>query len=483
MSDADKLIQTATVPQLVQAIRNGETNASDLVNSCLARIEKHNDALRAIISISPIANDEATKLDTRISQGEQLPPLAGIPILIKDNIETRELPTTAGSLALQHNHTERDAPIIAALRQAGAIIIGKTNLSEWANIRSAHSSSGWSAIGGQCRNAYDVSRSPCGSSAGSAVAVASRMAPLAIGTETDGSIVSPASANGVVGFKPTMALLSQVGIVPISHSQDTAGPMAVDVASAALMFDVLHGDSELTDFQDADLVGKRIGVVRSAAGFHPEVDAVFNNAVSLFKGQGADIVDGLQLKPESRGFGRAEFTRLLIELKHDLNAYLADLPNDLNQLDLAAIIAFNQQHQPQEMPLFGQDTFIIAEASDGLQSDAYRQASDLLDREAAGALDGLLQGQELDVLIAPTSGVPGPIDQINGEHVPGGISTLPAVAGYPHLTLPMGWVRHMPVGLSIIARADTDREVFRIGYEFERTLQAQPAYCAFIPNL
>lgn len=414
--------------------------------------------------------------------------LAGVPVLIKDNIETIELPTTAGSLALFNNDTERDAPLVARLRAAGAIIIGKANLSEWANIRSGESSSGWSAVGGLTRNPHDLSQSACGSSSGSAAAVAAGLAPAAIGTETDGSITCPAAMNGIVGFKPTVGLVSRTHIVPISESQDTAGPMTLTVEDAAIILSVIAGsdpmdprtaeaDARRTDYRaalDADsLRGTRIGVARFLTGYSAETDAVFEQRLQDLRDAGAilvDITDG----PDSRAIGQREIQVLLFELRAGMNDYLASTdPAEVPTRTLADLIAFNRA-TPAELEHFGQELFEAAEQTGGLDDPAYIQARDEARRMAGPeGIDRLLAEHDVEILIAPTTGPAWEITLGDGDTFSGSASRLPAVAGYPHLTVPMGFVGDLPVGMSFIGPAWSDARVLSLGYAFEQRTQAR----------
>ncbi len=400
--------------------------------------------------------------------------------------------TTAGSLALKDNDPGRDSAVAARLRAAGVVILGKTNLSEWANFRSTSSISGWSAVGGQTRNAYDPARSPCGSSSGSAVAVAAGLAAAAIGTETDGSITCPAAVNGLVGFKPTVGLVSRTHIVPISHSQDTAGPITLTVRDAAVLLTAMAGsdpadpatseaDARKTDYAAAldagSLKGARIGVLRFAAGFHPETDAVFEAALAALRAAGAvlvDITDG----PDKKALGAAEGLVLRTEFKADLEAYLASTsPAQVKTRTLADLIAFNRAHADAEMPLFGQELFELSEATKGLADPAYLEALKT-GRRLAGAegIDRMLAANQLAVLVAPTLGPPGLIDPVlKDRFVGGGAGQLAAVAGYPHLTVPMGSVGALPVGLSFIGPAWSDAQVLSLGYAFEQATLARRA--------
>ena len=416
-------------------------------------------------------------------------PLAGVPILIKDNIETLELPTTAGSLALVDNFTERDAPLVARLRAAGAIVIGKGNLSEWANIRSSNSSSGWSAVGELTRNPHDLSRSTCGSSYGSAAAVAAGLVPAAIGTETDGSIVCPASINGIVGFKPTVGLISRTHIIPISESQDTAGPMTTTVADAALLLTIMAGtdpmdprtaeaDARRADYRAAldagSLNGARIGVARFlTTRFSPETLAVFEQRLQDLRDAGAILVD-INEGPDLRQIGRAEFQVLLTELRVGLNAYLATTdPTEVPTRTLADLIAFNQA-TPAELAFFGQEHFEAAEQTLGLDDPAYLEARATSFRLAGPeGIDRLLAEHDVEILISPTTDPAWEITLGEGDSNGGSSARLAAVAGYPHLTVPMGFVGDLPIGMSFIGPAWSDARVLSLGYAFEQHTRAR----------
>lgn len=439
-------------------------------------------AINSLIAINPAALEDARASDARRLAGQTLP-LDGVPLVIKDNVEARGMPTTAGSLALAANQPDRDAPITARLRAAGAVLIGKSNLSEWANIRSSHSISGWSAVGGLTRNPYARDRNTCGSSSGSGAAVAAGFAIVAIGTETDGSITCPAAMNGLVGFKPTVGLVSRTGIVPISHSQDTAGPMTRTVRDAALVLNVIAGsdpgdpataeaDTRKTDYaaalEGASLSGVRIGVARFLTGYSDGTDAVFEANLERLRQAGAVLVE-IKDGPDMDAVGSAEFTVLLTELKADLNAYLAT--TDAAQVKtrtLADVIAFNRA-TPRELALFDQDLFEAAEATGGLSDPAYVAARETSLRLAgAEGIDRLLKDNDVAVLIAPTTGPAWTTDIVNGDNYLGSASTLPAVAGYPHLTVPMGQVGGLPVGLSFIGGRWQDARVLALGYAYEQ---------------
>ncbi|HEX5182443.1 MAG TPA: amidase [Allosphingosinicella sp.] len=447
--------------------------------AALRKIRELNPKVNAVIAIDPTAERQAAALDRAGRHG----PLFGMPILIKDNIETAgPLPTTAGSLALVHNVTNRDAPLVARLRQAGAVIVGKTNLSEWANIRSSNSISGWSAVGGQTRNPFALNRNPCGSSSGSGAAVAAGMVPAAIGTETDGSITCPASLNGIVGFKPTVGMVSRHRIVPISHSQDTAGPMTRTVHDAALILSVIAGtdpadpataeaDRHREDFaahlSAASLRGKRIGVMRFASGFG--TDAVFEEALRVLRDQGAILVEITKFEGRDK-IGQAENTVLLTELKADMATYLATTPPTVQSRTLADLIAFNKAHAAAELSLFGQETFENAEKTRGLDDPDYRKARETSYRMAGpDGIDRLLRENDVVALVGPTMPPAWPIDAVNGDQISGGgAGSLAAVAGYPHLTVPMGLVKGLPVGLSFIGPKWSDGMILSLGYAYEQ---------------
>ena len=418
--------------------------------------------------------------------------LQGKTVLIKDNIETREWPTTAGSLALKDNATGRDAPLVARIRSDGGVVLGKTNLSEWANIRSSSSSSGWSGVGGQTRNPYATDRTPCGSSSGSGSAVAAGMAWGAVGTETDGSITCPASINGIVGFKPTVGMISRTGIVPISHSQDTPGPMTTSVPDAALLLTVMAGsdakdpatalaDAKRSDFTlgigTYSLAGVRIGVLTRQSGSHPGVNRVFDQAKQDLLAAGAVLVP-IDYDPPGEMF-RDEGVVLYFELREDLNSYLAALPGTPPVRSLADVIQFNKNNAEAELRWFGQDSFIKAEKP--VDRAAYEEArANSLRLAGPEGVDKLLRDNRVVVLIAPTSGPAWPIDLVTGDHfIDVGAGSLAAIAGYPHLTVPMGQVEGLPIGLSFIGPKWGDKQVLDVGAAYERARTAalpKPAF-------
>jgi amidase len=473
------IILAASSPALSQP-RPAEAN----VRGALERIARIDPHLHSVIAVDPTAIDQGRRIDASNLRG----PLAGQPVLIKDNIESiGPLPTTAGSLALANNVTNRDAPLVARLRAAGAVIVGKTNLSEWANIRSNSSISGWSAVGGQTRNPWALDRNPCGSSSGSGAAVAAGLVRLAIGTETDGSVTCPAAINGIVGLKPTVGLVSRTYIVPISHSQDTPGPMTASVREAAELLTAIAGsdpadpatreaDKRKRDYAadlDANaLKGKRIGVMRFAAGFG--TDAAFETALAVLRERGAILVD--IKKFDDKLIGKNEFPVLLSELKADMAKYLKGSPAPIGVRTLADLIAFDKAHQRQEMSLFGQEIFEQAQKTKGLADPAYRKARAVSFRAAGpNGIDKLLRDNRVVALVGPTMPPAWKIDAANGDQISGGgAGSLAAVAGYPHLTVPMGLVKGLPVGLSFMGPKWSEALLLNLGYAYEQARGAFP---------
>ena len=458
--------------------------------AALGRLEAIDRQINSVIAINPTAIEQARQIDGTKPAGS----LAGKPILIKDNIEMAGLPTTAGSLALKDNMTGRDAPLVAGLRAAGMIIIGKTNLSEWANIRSSDSISGWSGFGGQTRNPYALNRNPCGSSSGSGAAVGAGIVDYAIGTETNGSITCPASVNGVVGFKPSVGLVSRSRIVPISVTQDTAGPITRTVRQAAEIMDAIAGsdptdrataeaDRRKTDYvaalDGATLKGKRLGLMRFAAGFG--TDPALDRALAILRAQGAEIVEIKEFGgPKERP---KQLDVLLTELKVGLNAYLATTPATVTTRTLADVIAYNKA-SPRELALFGQDLFEKAEKTKGLDDAAYKKARDYgVAYAGANGIDRLLKAHKLDALIGPTVAAAWPIDVVHGDQYPGGGGGyLAAMAGYPHLTVPMGQVKGLPVGLSFIGPKWSDAQILALGQAYEQARGPLPGP-RFLPSI
>lgn len=458
-------------------MQQGELSSEALVNYYLQRIaaiDKAGPSLNAVVQLNTHAIADARRLDKeRLATGSR-GPLHGIPVLLKDNIDTADgMANTAGSLALKHNLPNSDADVVARLRKAGAVILGKTNLSEWANFRSLRSASGWSGLWGQSRNPYDITTSPCGSSAGSGVAVAADLTLVAVGTETDGSIVCPSSVNGIVGIKPSLGLVSQRGIIPIAHSQDTAGPMARNLSDAVLLLESMLEKksalqtSELSAHLKQDgLKAKRIGVLRNFMGFHEEVDALFELAIAKMRQQGAILVD-IELNIDMESLGDAEYTVLLYEFKQGLNSYLKQAGTDLS---LEKIIAFNQRHSEIEMAYFQQEIFHLAQSKGELSDSEYQQAL-ALSKTLAGeqGIDAVLKQHSLNLLIAPTDIAAWKIDWVNGDISLGaGTSTPAAVAGYPHITIPMGYVHHLPVGMSFFAGNFSEAVLIEAAYGYEQ---------------
>jgi amidase len=486
------VLEEATIADLQRRMESGQDTSRSLVERYLARIDaidRNGPALRSILEINPDAVSIADALDAERRAGRVRGPLHGVPVLIKDNIATHDrMLTTAGSLALAGSPAPKDAFVARRLRDAGAVILGKTNLSEWANFRSTHSSSGWSGRGGQTKNPYALDRNPSGSSSGSAVAVAASLAPVAVGTETDGSIVSPSSVNSLVGIKPTLGLISRAGIVPIAHSQDTAGPMARSVADAALLLGVLAGadaDDSATRRADArgrrdylsslvptGLRGARIGVVRNRLfGYSPAADALADAAIVDLKREGAVIVDPAPI-PTLGKFDDSELDVLLYAFKADLNAYLKSLGDATTMRSLKDVIAFNESHKDDELRYFGQEIMITAQRQGPLTDAKYRAElarNHLLSRNRG--IDATMTAHKLDALIAPTGGPAWIIDLVNGDGgtaAAPGPSTVTSVAGYPHITVPMGFVRGLPVGLSFFGRAWSEPTLIKLAYAYEQ---------------
>jgi amidase len=496
-----------TIDALQEAQSSGRYSARQLVELYLDRIERidrNGPTLRSVIETNPDALAIADELDRERSSGTVRGPLHGIPVLLKDNVATADrMQTTAGSLALVDWRPQSDSPVAARLRDAGAVFLGKANLSEWANFRSSRSSSGWSARGGQCRNPYVLDRNPCGSSSGSGAATAANLCVVAIGTETDGSIVCPSTANGLVGIKPTVGLVSRARIVPISHTQDTAGPMARTVRDAAIVLTVLAGadaedqataasneqrQDDYTQFLDPDgLTGARIGVARDFFGFHSGVDALMENAIAAMGERGAVIVDNVTF--QNRGeLGEAEYTVLLYDFKADIALYLAALSRDTQSGDtpprtLNDLITFNERNRERELAWFGQEIFLEAEEKGPLSDSAYRNALSTCARLAREeGIDRAMRQHQLDAIIAPTGGPAWPIDLVNGDHFGGGSSTLAAVAGYPNMTVPAGLLYGLPVGISFFGRAWSEPVLLRLAYAFEQATNHRtvPGFAASI---
>lgn len=484
-------LQETTIGQLQEAMAAGQTTSRAAVDEYLdriARLDRRGPRLRAVIEVNPDATSLADVLDRERAGGRVRGPLHGVPILLKDNIGTADRTmTTAGSLALEGSIPERDAEVARRLRAAGAVLLGKANLSEWANFRSTRSSSGWSARGGQCRNPYVLNRNPCGSSSGSAVAVSANLVALAVGTETDGSIVCPSSVNGIVGIKPTVGLVSRAGVIPVAHSQDTVGPMARTVRDAAIVLGIMAGvDSDdpatqtqpealvdYTTFLDSDgLRGARVGVVRSLFGFHDRADRVLAEALSAMRAAGAVLVDPASWPALPRLAGY-ELTVLLYEFKADLNAYLASLGGNVPVRSLQELIVFNERHAAREMPFFGQELLHRAQEMGPLSETQYLESLAEGRRLARTAIDGAMDRHRLDVLAAPTAGPAWTTDLVNGDQILGGSSRPAAVAGYPSITVPAGDVLGLPVGISFFGRAWSEPTLLRVAHAFEQATQAR----------
>jgi amidase len=480
--------EEATIAELEEAMRSGRHTARSITQAYLDRVQavdKEGPALNSIIELNPDALAMAENLDSERKAGRVRGPLHGIPILIKDNIDTADrMQTTAGSLALVGQPAPRDAYIVQKLRESGAVIVGKTNLSEWANIRSKNSTSGWSGRGGLTRNPFALDRNPSGSSSGSGAAVSANLCAAAIGTETDGSIISPASACGLVGIKPTVGLLSRSGIIPISHSQDTPGPMARTVADAAALLGALTGIdprdtatnssrgkavSDYTPFLNADaLRGARIGVARNYFGFSESVDKLMAAAIEAIKQAGAIVIDPAEVATSSQ-LGAGEIIVLLFELKAGLNQYLAERAMKDGPRTLADVIKFNEANRATEMPYFGQDHFIEAEAKGPLTTKVYLDAlakNQRLAREQG--IDAVAKKLKLDAFIAPSRTPAWLTDLVNGDSSSHSCSGLPAVAGYPHITLPMGYIHGLPVGISFFGTAWSEPKLISLAYAFEQ---------------
>jgi amidase len=481
-------LEEVTVAQLQDGMRSGRWTARGLAEAYLARIEavdRQGPNLHAMMEINPEALSIADALDAERRAKGARGPLHGVPVLLKDNIDTADrMHTSAGSLALATSIAPRDSFVAERLRAAGAVILGKTNLSEWANFRGRHSISGWSGRGGQCRNPYVLDRSPSGSSSGSAAAVAANLCAVAVGTETDGSITSPGSACGVAGIKPTVGLVSRAGIVPISHSQDTAGPLARTVADAAALLSAMCGEdprdvatrgsgphgADFTRVLDPDgLRGLRLGIARKRyTGASRAVDRLFEEALGVLRDRGAVLVDPVDLTTEEH-LENAENVVLTYEFKADLDAYLASLGPDAPVKSLADVIAFNQQHADRELALFGQETMVRSQARGPLTSPEYLEARERCVRYARTlGIDQVVRQHRLDAIVCPTATPPRPIDFVNGDGGGADCTTPAAVAGYPHVTVPLGYVLGVPVGLSFFGRAWTEAALIKAAYAYEQ---------------
>lgn len=488
-------LDEATIAELQSGMAGGKYTAHSLARKYLDRIDnvdKHGPAINAIIELNPDALSIANDLDKERKTKGPRGPLHGIPVLIKDNIDTHDrMTTTAGSLALGGSIPLQDSSVARKLREAGAVILGKTNLSEWANFRSSHSSSGWSGRGGQTKNPYVLDRNPCGSSSGTGAGVSANLSAIGVGTETDGSVVCPSSANSLVGIKPTLGLISRAGIIPIAHNQDTAGPMCRTVTDAAILLGALAGIdprddltkssagksfADFTKFLDTNgLKGARIGVHRKGFGFNDAVDKLMTDCIDIMKKRGATVIDPADIPTQGK-FDDSELEVLLYEFKADLNSYLASLGPRAPVKSLKEIIDFNEQYRDREMPYFGQDLFIKAQAKGPLTDKAYRDALAKDQRMSRKeGIDLVMDKNKLDALIAPTGGPAWTTDWVNGDHFTGGYSTASAVAGYPHITVPAGYVFGLPVGISFFGRAWSEPTLIKFAYAFEQATKARRA--------
>ncbi|MBS1808554.1 MAG: amidase [Acidobacteria bacterium] len=478
-------LEEITINELQAGMKSGKFTAHSITEMYLARIaEIDRPRINSVIEVNPDALSIAAQMDQERASGKVRGPLHGIPILIKDNIDTADkMQTTAGSLALANTIAPRDATIMAQLRAAGAVLLGKTNLSEWANFRSSKSTSGWSGRGGLTRNPYALDRNTSGSSAGSGAATAANLCAISIGTETDGSIVSPSSCNSLVGIKPTLGLVSRAGIIPIAHSQDTAGPMTRTVADAAILLGALTGIdtrdnatassrgrflNDYTQFLDANgLKGARIGIARNYFGFSERVDKLINEAIDTIKRLGAVVID-TEL-PNKGKYDDDEFEVLLYEFKADMSAYLATRGASAPVKSLQDLIEFNEKNRDRELQYFNQDTMIKAASKGDLNTPAYKQAlAKSKQLTQSQGIDAALAKQNLDALVAPTDGIPWLTDFLNGDHFAGGCSTPPAVSGYPHVTVPAGYIHGLPVGVSFFGAPWSEGKLIKYAYAFEQ---------------
>lgn len=482
-----------SVANLQKEMQSGNYTSKRITQLYIDRIheiDRGENGLNAVLEINPDAIEIAAKLDLERMSGKLRGPLHGIPILIKDNIDSGDkMSTSAGSLALKDSKAKQDAFIVNKLREAGAVLLGKTNLSEWANFRSLRSSSGWSSRGRQTRNPYYLDRNPCGSSAGSGVAVSASLCAIAIGTETNGSIVCPSSSNGVVGIKPTVGLWSRSGIIPISKTQDTAGPMARTVADAAVLLGALTGVdqndditsestgktfTDYTKFLDIEgLKGKRIGVLRDAFGINEKVDSIMEKSISILKAKGAEVIDSIKID-NSNKFGSASFALLQFEFKDGLNKYLAGLGSESPIKSLEELIKFNEENHEHCMPYFEQEILILSEKRKSLDSDEYKKVLEKVIRlSRQEGLDATLSKFDLDAIVAPTGSPAWPIDLINGDHFSLSSSSPAARSGYPNITVPAGNVNGLPVGISFFSGPFEEPKLISIAYGFEQASKAR----------
>jgi len=475
-----------SLPELAIMLDTGEATAAELTQAYLDRIDaidRNGPRLQSVLALNPDAMAQAESSDARRAAGETLGPLDGLPILLKDNIETLDpVATTAGAFALQGNITGRDSPLVAGLRAQGAVILGKTNLSQWANFRSNDSVSGWSAVGGQVRNPHMLDRSPCGSSSGSGAAMAAGLAAGAVGTETNGSIICPSNVNGIVGFKPTVGVVSQQYIVPISSTQDTAGPMTRTVRGAAMMLDAMatDGSSGYAASLDAgSLQGKRVGVLRFSQG-SADIQSRFNAGLVAMESAGAELVEIEEFEREGENYGRDSFGVLQWEFKATLDEYLADSPADIPVRSLEDVIAFNLA-DPREMAVFDQSIMDSSNDRTGLDDPDYLAAkANILRATGERGIDAIMAEYNVDMLVSPSGPLSSRVDPVNGDTWPSwaGAGYLAAVAGYPHVTVPMGAVHSVPLGFSIMGSAGQDKAILSYGYALEQATQArvEPTY-------
>jgi len=479
MNYADFDLNELSIVQLQEKMSSGTLSSAEITQKYLNRIDqidKNGPELRAVIEVNPEALEIAKQLDAERKSGKVRGPLHGIPVLIKDNIDTGDrMQTTAGSLALGGSPALDDAVIIRKLREAGAVLLGKTNLSEWANFRTTKSSSGWSGRGGQVRNPFCLDRSPCGSSSGTGAAVSANLCAIGIGTETDGSIVCPSGINGIVGIKPTLGLWNGDGIIPISHSQDTAGPMARTVSDAAILLGLLgEKNQDYSQFLDAGgLKNARIGLASDFFGFHSGVDKLMADAVQKMKDSGAIIIENLKLE-NRKEWGDLEWKVLLYEFKADLNAYLKTR-SGLQVNSLADLIEFNKKNADTELKWFGQEIFEEAEKTKGLEDPEYIQALSKVKELSQKGIEKLMNEHQLDALIAPTNGPAWTIDWVNGDHFGGGSSEPAAISGYPNITVPAGYVAGLPVGISFFGRAWSEPTLIKLAYAYEQVTKHRKA--------
>jgi amidase len=495
-------IEEITIPELQDGMKSGKFTARSLVEKYHGRIEeidKHGPAINAIIELNPDALSIADALDQERNAKGPRGPLHGVPVLIKDNIDTADkMMTTAGSLALVGSKPPKDSFVAQKLRAAGAVILGKTNLSEWANIRSSHSISGWSGRGGLTKNPYALDRNACGSSSGTGAGISANLAAVGIGTETDGSIVCPSSSNGLAGIKPTVGLISRSGIIPISHSQDGAGPMCRTVRDAAILLSALTGvdpedaataasagksQTDYAQYCDPNgLKGARIGVARKYFGFSEAVDALMEQSLGVLKEQGATLVDPADIETFGK-FDESELLVFMYELKADLNAYLARLGPGAPVRTLQDIIEFNDRNRQKEMPYFGQDLFVKAQAKGPLTDKEYLDAVAKNHQLArTEGIDALMDKHHLDAIVAPTGGPAWLTDLVTGDHFAGGSSNAAAVAGYPNINVTAGFLSGLPVGISFFGRAWSEPTLIKIAYSFEQATKARQAP-RFLPTI